>query len=443
MLTAFGFFSEGSIIEGIGNELLLLISFLGLCLFVVLAWMSTNVNWELLPVRITVVQQPNNGDRSENGTTTDGDIPSLSSSSEGASGQVVQSNIGNAEVSDDTSDELSDDSMPDKQLGVDVIPGDSAKSDLTAATEQQLSAIKKPLTLEEQEEYAARYRSKGHLVLRLQYLNDEARFVHASPEMSVARFKRKYFADELLRQNKNVRLIFQGRELAERGSIRSNRSGSGSSPAEGEATKRNRLCDYDIPDGATIHCLVITPTARSQQPEANQPSSSRRGRGSNASDSVLSEFDLGTRLMEPLFAFLLAFTWFFRIAYRQYFNSVSTFALVALSVFFCGAVFAVNFMNAASAVTSFAARRRARPRGHGTDNNPNPEPESSDSSSDVRVVTVTMVARRVSSSSQSGTLPPDDNRQATLELQVDTTLPTDTNIPVDTSPTNAQSDQTD
>lgn len=213
---------------------------------------------------------------------------------------------------------------------------------------------------------------------------------------------RKYFAEELNVQKKNVRLIFQGRELTE-----SEVDIHSHGPVSGRVSKPNakRLSDYNVTDGSTVHCLVTTQTA--PPPMANttntHPSSqttSRRNR-TGPGDSILTDFDMGTRLMEPLFAFLLAFTWFFRIAYRQYFNSVSTFALVALSVFFVGSVFAVNFVNAFTALGRFTSWSLGGRR--------------------QRVVTVTMIARRVglnSSTDQEGTSPESSSTGGTADAEV-------------------------
>ncbi|KER24832.1 hypothetical protein T265_07615 [Opisthorchis viverrini] len=200
-----------------------------------------------------------------------------------------------------------------------------------------------------------------------------------------------------MEQRNNVRLIFQGRELKEYDSAQGHSSQLTSNQGLTNEHHSLRLCDYNVHDGSTIHCLVTpasTPTTTSSEVQLDRTRfPNHRGRSSTSNDSILAEFDMGTRLMEPLFAFLLAFTWFFRIVYRQYFNSVSTFALIALSVFFCGAVFAVNFMNAASNFVTFATRRRNSPEPSTSDL---PDPQNTpDASSDVRVVTLTMVARRL------------------------------------------------
>ncbi|VDQ05051.1 unnamed protein product [Trichobilharzia regenti] len=204
----------------------------------------------------------------------------------------------------------------------------------------------------------------------------------------------KHFVDELVNQNKNVRLIFQGRELLD--------VVPDESRFNNVRYKRRRLCDYGITEGSTIHCLI---TASVSSSNVNRPVNDTENSGRNtgfpgaSSDSMLTEFDMGTRLMKPLFAFLLLFTWFFRIAYRQYFNSVSTFALVALTVFFCGAVFTVSLVNAASTFASLFGISL-------TDNNAsNWQSDNDDANNanhpshqnDVQVVTVTMIARRIPS----------------------------------------------
>lgn len=59
----------GNIIEGIGNELLFVISCMGTILFLIAAWISTRVNWELMPVRITLLRHPHRNHDTETETT--------------------------------------------------------------------------------------------------------------------------------------------------------------------------------------------------------------------------------------------------------------------------------------------------------------------------------------------------------------------------------------
>ncbi|KAF8567922.1 hypothetical protein P879_07754 [Paragonimus westermani] len=384
----FAFSLEESIIEGVGNELLLLISFVGIAIFLILAWMSTRVSWELLPMRITLVQE-NNGIQNSGPVTVSNEntAPTPQPDSAFTSQDHAEPNlVDNSESSSDESFEK-----------LSMLRKRHPDFDESHVSEPDSLDTSRNITVEEQEAYAARFRSKGHLVIRLQYVDDRTRFVHASPDMLVSRFKRKHFAEELLQQHRNVRLIFQGRELTETNAARFRQQRIGDQ-SELSNIQPLRLRDYDIQDGSTIHCLItnaVTPShdvTQEHSPGRHNP----RGRTSPPNDSILTEFDMGTRLMEPLFAFLLAFTWFFRIVYRQYFNSLSTFALIALSIFFCGAVFAVNIVNVVSSLTAFTTRRRNTPSTNGnTNNTSNTHQSTADPTRDVRVVTVTMVARRI------------------------------------------------
>ncbi|VDD79589.1 unnamed protein product [Mesocestoides corti] len=176
-------------------------------------------------------------------------------------------------------------------------------------------------------------RARGNIVLRLQFLNDSVRYVHAPPEMPVIFFKRKFFADELERQHKSVRLIFQGREL------KALAAESRDSPS------RRRLCDYGVTDNATIHCLISDAPPPSAAPQSAAPSSASVRPNFAAPDDI----DLGTHAMMPLFAFMLTSVWLFRFTHAEYFSFISTLALVCLSVFFGGAAW------------SAATARRHRP----------------------------------------------------------------------------------
>ncbi|CAH8604727.1 unnamed protein product [Dicrocoelium dendriticum] len=373
---------EETIIEGIGNELLFVVGLVGLCIFVILAWLSTRVNRDVLSLRITLVPQSNRGISHE--TSSQNQLTRPPCDDNDASQVASAEAENNLQPDDSSSDEL-----PDDCTNTDTI---SNSGNDEANTRKSSLARLKNGTPDEQREYASRFRVKGHLVLRLQYVNDRTRYVHASPEMLISRFKRKHFAEELVGQYKNVRLIFQGHELVEQQTTRSNRTNF-TRPTDTTIARQLRLCDYNVRDGSTIHCLVTTSAVSTSLAQDASSHSGSRGQDSHSNDPLLTEFDMGARLLEPLFAFLLAFTWFFRIAYRQYFNSVSTFALITLSVFFCGAVFTMNFMNAASVVSAFAARRRNRTN----DRNASATEAASTSSEsgDVRVVTLTMATRRI------------------------------------------------
>ncbi|CAH8498465.1 unnamed protein product [Schistosoma turkestanicum] len=366
----------GTIIEGIGNELLFCLSCMGTVLFLIAAWVSTRVNWDLMPVRITVLRHPhgNNNTETETRNAPEAVEHNITDSSE----NVLAESSGSS-----SEDEANSDTVVRKRSSVQTSISSTHQGNSSSSDEES----KKNETREELINSTSD--SNGHLVIKLQYLNDESRFVHASPTMSVSRFKKKHFVDELINQKKNVRLIFQGRELMDVLQSQANFNSN-------ERPKRQRLCDYGITDGSTIHCLVTTPIVSSNRssPVNNSNNTERNSGFSTSSDSMLTEFDMGTRLMKPLFAFLLLFTWFFRIVYRQYFNSVSTFALVTLTVFFCGAVFTATLVNTVSAIASlFGISRSNELSNQQQSENLTNQPDSPD----VQVLTVTMVARRVPS----------------------------------------------
>uniref|UniRef100_A0A5K4ENI8 Ubiquitin-like domain-containing protein n=2 Tax=Schistosoma mansoni TaxID=6183 RepID=A0A5K4ENI8_SCHMA len=366
----------GTIIEGIGNELLFVLSCMGTILFLIVAWVSTRVNWELMPVRITLLRHlHSNHDTGAETTNAPGTVEPDNIDS---SGNIFAESSGSS-----SEDEINSDTCVHKRSSVQTSVSLTDQRNSSSSDEESKKSRTK-----ENGKINSTSCSNGHLVIKLQYLNEESRFVHASPTMSVNRFKKKHFVDEIINQKKNVRLIFQGRELLD---VLQNEANFHS----GRRPRRQRLCDYGVTDGSTIHCLVTTPVVSSPTRSSSVNDSGNTGRNfsfpSSSSDSMLTEFDIGTRLMKPLFAFLLLFTWFFRIVYRQYFNSVSTFALVTLTVFFCGAVFTATLVNVVSTIASLFGISNSNELSNQQSENPINQPDSPD----VQVLTVTMVARRV------------------------------------------------
>nr|CDS29210.1 Transmembrane and ubiquitin [Hymenolepis microstoma] len=171
-------------------------------------------------------------------------------------------------------------------------------------------------------------RDSGNIVIRLQYLNDHVRYVHAPPDMPVAVFKKKFFADELERQNKSVRLIFQGREL---------KLNSPENP-----TKRC-LRDYGVSDNSTIHCLISDALPRSTGNQNGQQDTSSTTSGRTFYHTTMTggseDIDFGSHALMPLLAFLLISAWLFRLTHSEYFSLLSTVALICLSAVFLGSVY--------------------------------------------------------------------------------------------------------
>lgn len=141
---------------------------------------------------------------------------------------------------------------------------------------------------------------EGGFAIRLKYLNDTERCVRGRPEETVGSFKRRHFADELAGQ-RLVRLIYNGGQL---------RDDSASLSACG------------LNDGCVVHVHVST--APVVQNDAASVSSSN-GEG---------DLNLGA-LMWPLFAAMLGILWVLHFQYRELFNTSTTMVLVGISGLFC------------------------------------------------------------------------------------------------------------
>ena len=114
-------------------------------------------------------------------------------------------------------------------------------------------------------------------------------------------FSRRHFEGELS-ENFVVRFIYNGQELR---------------------NPLDTLAKYSIIDKSVIHCLL----SRAQPQPDTSPQPPRN------------EFDIGT-LMFPLFGVILLLVWYFRFTYRSYFNAMSTFSLIGITLLFIVALLA-------------------------------------------------------------------------------------------------------
>ncbi|VEL28421.1 unnamed protein product [Protopolystoma xenopodis] len=181
----------------------------------------------------------------------------------------------------------------------------------------------------------------------------------------------------MLNQQKNVRLIFQGRELTDRDQRRS-------SLTRGPL---RRLCDYSVTDNATIHCLVTnrpsssivsastddsTQIRRRRNPGgsfysyiqsstvsaaatffdrsnstqlndsgnsgARQPVSGTPNRFISTANALLehifSDLDLSNRMLLICFTGILCISWLFHLTHRHYYNHYSTITLLGVTASF-------------------------------------------------------------------------------------------------------------
>lgn len=81
-------------------------------------------------------------------------------------------------------------------------------------------------------------------------------------------------------------------------------------------------------DNCVVHCHISNNTSQNSSQTSSDTS------------NVSQDLDLG-HLMVPLFGFMLATAWYFRIQFRQIFNPLSTFALIVITFLFLASIFAV------------------------------------------------------------------------------------------------------
>ncbi|KAL3315925.1 transmembrane and ubiquitin-like domain containing 2 [Cichlidogyrus casuarinus] len=201
--------------------------------------------------------------------------------------------------------------------------------------------------------YARRFKKDGHLILKIQFLNESSFFVHAHPSMLISHFKLKYFRKEIRQNNKKVRLIHRGHELYDKKKVQSN-----------DRAEMMRLSDYPLEDESVLHCL-ITEKNTSQQNAASSTGNQHNVTPDSIQfhDALIGDLDFGNRLLLPLFCLLLSSSWLLRIAYRQYFSVLSTLALVGLTVIFAIFSFAIGllrYQNHDSTIVVAASRSEQR-----------------------------------------------------------------------------------
>ncbi|XP_067121751.1 transmembrane and ubiquitin-like domain-containing protein 1 [Centruroides vittatus] len=131
--------------------------------------------------------------------------------------------------------------------------------------------------------------------LRLKYLNDTERVVQCKLDDKIGDFKRCHFAEDIA-NNKIVRLIYNGQLLR---------------------MDDRTLESYGVTNSSVIHVQI---------------SQNQQAQGSSYSDSD-SDLDL-SHLMWPLFGIILGIIWMLHFQYREFFNIVSTVALVGITGLF-------------------------------------------------------------------------------------------------------------
>jgi len=137
----------------------------------------------------------------------------------------------------------------------------------------------------------------GHIRIKLKYLDERQRWVQSPPNETIKNFKRIHFEGELA-EDMVVRFISNGRELHQ---------------------ESQTLAFYNIVDKCVVHCLF---SKKSTTSETNVQASAQ-----------IQQFDIGV-FMFPIFGLILLLLWYFRFIYRNYFNAMSTFSLIGITLLF-------------------------------------------------------------------------------------------------------------
>ncbi|XP_005001954.3 transmembrane and ubiquitin-like domain-containing protein 2 [Cavia porcellus] len=290
-----------TLIEGVGNEVMVLAGVVLLVLALVLAWLSTYV-------------------ADSNSSQLLGTIVSASNTSILHLGHVDQLVAGPGvpdppelpdplEDSEEKAEEActgEGDAAGELGTGASVEPSLEQLLDIRGLPRRRPAADSGgPEALPCSEQSTCLPPGAGLINLRLKFLNDTEELAVVKLEDTVGTLKSKCFPG----QEGQTKLIYKGRLLQD--------------PA-------STLRSLDITDNCVIHCHCLPPGAAAPDPSAplatstTEPPSLGLGVGS---------------LMVPVFVVLLGVVWYFRINYRQFFTAPATVSLVGVTVFFSFLVF--------------------------------------------------------------------------------------------------------
>ena len=152
------------------------------------------------------------------------------------------------------------------------------------------------------------------MTVRLKFLNDTLRDVEASLVENVGQFKRRNFSQEIS-SNKNVRLIFNGQVLRDESSS---------------------LRSCGIFDKCVVHCLIHN------GPPQTSSANSTAGVNGGQTNTQHRDLDLSAYFI-PILGLALALLWYFAVAYNNYFNLLSTSALIGLTSLYFLSVYGTHF----------------------------------------------------------------------------------------------------
>jgi len=153
------------------------------------------------------------------------------------------------------------------------------------------------------------------ITIRLKFLNDSQREVRAAPTESLGRFRRRHFASDLA-DNKTVKLIFNGHLLS--GDQRS-------------------LDSVGLKDNCVVHCLVSQPERASEGQGQSQAGASQPGGGQNWTHDHEDNLDL-SHICYPMLGAVLLSLWWCQVVYAHYFSLMSSVSLITLTVVYMASI---------------------------------------------------------------------------------------------------------
>ena len=139
--------------------------------------------------------------------------------------------------------------------------------------------------------------------------------MEASLVENVGQFKRRNFSQEIS-SNKNVRLIFNGQVLRDEASS---------------------LRSCGIFDKCVVHCLI-----HNGPPQTSSSANTTTGVAGAHNNTQHRDLDLSAYFI-PILGLALALLWYFAVAYNNYFNLLSTSALIGLTSLYFLSVYGTHF----------------------------------------------------------------------------------------------------
>jgi len=322
-------------IEGVGDEVTIFFTLLMILIVVVLAWMSTHVT-EDAPVNIIIIDRrtlqriyqvvvgftrQQSGRLASIGFSNRNNVQASSNSSQtsvaddairGETGSNDNINVENNEVQQQSAEasNIEDNqksSTCDDTKYESTISSNSESCTSYDTNQENASATSDNLSDEictndqtksfSSDEITDEDLIDGNIRIKLKYLDERHRWVQSLPDETIRNFKRNHFNEELA-DDMVVRFINNGHELHQ---------------------ESQSLAFYNIADKSVIHCLF-----------SKKPVSSENMAQSSAE---IHQFDIGV-FMFPIFGIILLLLWYFRLIYRNYFNAMSTFSLIGITLLF-------------------------------------------------------------------------------------------------------------